>query len=66
MSDDLIRETARRDLQSAIEDYRTGLVPRIVPLTLVRYLAERHVGMLLTEQSYLSPPPKELMLLNHV
>ena len=59
-------ETARRDLHGAIEDYRTGLVPRIVPLTLIRYLAERHEVTLLTEQSYLSPHPKELMLLNHV
>lgn len=36
------------------------------PLTLIRYLAERHEVTLLTEQSYLNPHPKELMLLNHV
>lgn len=59
-------EVARRDLAAAIEDYRTGLVPRIVPLTLVRHLAARHEVTLLQEQSYLNPHPKELMLLNHV
>ena len=58
--------TARTDLRVAIEDYRLGLVPRIVPLTLIRYMAERHSVTLLLEQSYLNPHPKELMLLNHV
>jgi len=58
--------TARRDLRASIDDYRLGLVPRIVPLTLVRYMAERHDVTLLLEQSYLNPHPKELMLLNHV
>jgi uncharacterized protein YbbK (DUF523 family)/uncharacterized protein YbgA (DUF1722 family) len=59
-------DTARRDLGAAIEDYRMGLIPRIVPLTLIRYLADRHQVTVLVEQSYLNPHPKELMLLNHV
>jgi uncharacterized protein YbgA (DUF1722 family)/uncharacterized protein YbbK (DUF523 family) len=56
----------RNELLGVIEDYRRGLVPVIVPITLLRH----HVGRLqvayLEGQSYLSPHPKELMLRNHV
>jgi len=57
---------SRRELAETIADYRRGLVPLIVPLTLVRH----HVRMLdvtyLAAQTYLQPHPKELMLRNHV
>jgi uncharacterized protein YbgA (DUF1722 family)/uncharacterized protein YbbK (DUF523 family) len=57
---------ARAELVTLIADYRKGLVPLIVPLTLVRHHARRFsVGYLLS-QVYLDPHPKELMLLNHV
>lgn len=55
----------RNELSEVIEDYRAGLVPLIVPITLVRHLARRHDQPLLLESSYLSPHPKELMLRNH-
>jgi uncharacterized protein YbgA (DUF1722 family)/uncharacterized protein YbbK (DUF523 family) len=57
---------SKRELVEAIADYRRGLVPLVVPLTLVRH----HVRMLdvsyLADQLYLDPHPKELMLRNHV
>ena len=56
----------RRQLLESIEDYRTSLVPLVVPLTLIRhYVRLLDVGYLKT-QSYLSPHPKELALRNHV
>jgi uncharacterized protein YbgA (DUF1722 family)/uncharacterized protein YbbK (DUF523 family) len=58
-------ESGRKEMQEAIEDYRAGLVPLVVPTTLVRHLARRHDQTLLLESSYLSPHPKELMLRNH-
>ena len=58
-------ESGRREMQEAIEDYRAGLVPLIVPVTLIRHLARRHGQGLLLESSYLNPHPKELMLRNH-
>lgn len=58
-------DVGRRELHEAIEDYRAGLVPLVVPVTLVRHLARRHGQELLLESSYLSPHPKELMLRNH-
>jgi uncharacterized protein YbgA (DUF1722 family)/uncharacterized protein YbbK (DUF523 family) len=59
-------EDARTELLSIIADYRAGLVPRIVPLTLLRHYVRRFDQAYLRGQVYLDPHPKELMLLNHV
>lgn len=56
----------RQELAREIQDYREGLVPRIVPLTILRHLARRHEVHYVLEQHYLSPHPRELMLQNHV
>ena len=57
---------ARTEARQAIEDYRNGLIPLIVPITLFGYLARRYNIEYLLQQSYLRPHPKELMLRNHV
>ena len=57
---------SRDELLAVVEDYRNGLVPRIVPLTLVRHHARRLAVEYLLEQTCLNPHPKELALLNHV
>ena len=59
-------DLARNQARAAISDYRTGLVPLIVPMTLFSYFAARYDIEYLTRQSYLNPHPKELMLRNHV
>jgi uncharacterized protein YbgA (DUF1722 family)/uncharacterized protein YbbK (DUF523 family) len=56
----------RRELESLIDDYRRGLVPLIVPVTLLRHHIRRHDVAYVKDQVYLSPHPKELMLRNHV
>lgn len=55
----------RQELGGLIDDYRRGLVPLIVPITLIRHLARRHGVAGLLDQTYLDPHPKELMLRNH-
>jgi uncharacterized protein YbgA (DUF1722 family)/uncharacterized protein YbbK (DUF523 family) len=62
----LIDDEARRELASSIADYQRGLVPLIVPVTLVRHHARAHKVQYLLDQVYLHPHPKELMLRNHV
>ncbi len=57
---------SRDEMLATLEDYRLGLVPRIVPLTLVRHHARRLGVEYLVNQTYLHPHPKELALLNHV
>ncbi|GAB6052713.1 DUF523 and DUF1722 domain-containing protein [Magnetospira thiophila] len=56
----------RAELAAMIEDYRQGLVPLIVPITLIRHFVRRFRIAYLAGQTYLEPHPKELMLRNHV
>ncbi len=59
-------QTSRQELNSVIADYRAGLVPLIVPITLVRHHVLALDVAYLKGQTYLEPHPKELMLRNHV
>ncbi len=56
----------KAELLSVIEDYHGGLVPLVVPLTLLKHHLPRISAPYLQEQIYLNPHPKELMLRNHV
>jgi uncharacterized protein YbgA (DUF1722 family)/uncharacterized protein YbbK (DUF523 family) len=56
----------KAELDEAIQDHRRGLVPLIVPLTLLRHHLRRHGAPWLEGQTFLDPHPKELMLRNHV
>jgi uncharacterized protein YbgA (DUF1722 family) len=57
---------ARRELVELIADYGRGLLPLVVPLTLVRHYVRQFGVAYLQAQTYLEPHPKELMLRNHV
>ncbi|MGE0594391.1 MAG: YbgA family protein [Vicinamibacterales bacterium] len=57
---------ARQEVLSLIEDHRTGLVPLVVPLTLIRHHVRRLGVGYLADQVYLDPHPRELSLRNHV
>jgi uncharacterized protein YbgA (DUF1722 family)/uncharacterized protein YbbK (DUF523 family) len=59
-------EASRRELADAIADYHRGLVPLVVPITLVRHYVRAFDVSYLAGQTYLDPHPKELMLRNHV
>ena len=59
------------ELLAEIGSYRSGLVPLIVPLTLIRHYLRRHVEAhphlaQLAQQTFLDPHPRELLLRNHV
>jgi uncharacterized protein YbgA (DUF1722 family)/uncharacterized protein YbbK (DUF523 family) len=56
----------RAQLAAAIEDYRQGLLPLVVPVTLVRFQVQKHRVAYLLGQLYFDPHPKELMLRNRV
>ncbi|HET6344350.1 MAG TPA: DUF523 and DUF1722 domain-containing protein [Myxococcota bacterium] len=55
----------RAELVSVIEDFHAGLVPLVVPVTLLAHHVRAFDVKYLAEQLYLSPAPKELMLRNH-
>jgi uncharacterized protein YbgA (DUF1722 family) len=57
----------KTEVLGLIEDYRRGLVPLVVPLTLLQHYFRRYsVPDWVHQQVYLNPYPKELMLRNHV
>lgn len=56
---------SRQELVAAIEEYRQGLVPLVVPLTLINHHVRIHRVEYLAGQVYLQPHPRELMLRNH-
>ncbi len=58
--------SAREELAELVHDYRKGLVPLVVPITLIGHHVRRHDVDYLKGQVFLEPHPKELMLRNHV
>ena len=56
----------KREAVQLIEDYRLGLVPLIVPITLLRHHILKHQIEYMMGQLYLEPHPRELMLRNRV
>jgi len=57
---------ARAELSSLIHEYRRGLVPLVVPITLVHHHARAHGVAYLEGQTFLEPHPRELMLRNEI
>jgi uncharacterized protein YbgA (DUF1722 family)/uncharacterized protein YbbK (DUF523 family) len=57
---------ARTELSDLIHEYRNGLVPIVVPITLIRHHVRRLDVAYLKGQVFLEPHPRELMLRNHV
>lgn len=56
----------RAELAELIESYRRGLIPLIVPVTLIRHYVRKYEVTYLEDQVYLNPHPDELMLLNEL
>lgn len=56
----------KEELTTIITDYRQGLLPLIVPITLLRHHFRRHPHDYITQSYYMSPHPGELMLLNNI
>jgi uncharacterized protein YbgA (DUF1722 family)/uncharacterized protein YbbK (DUF523 family) len=63
---DRLDADSRAELLGIIEDHRNGLVPLIVPITLIRHHVRRLGIEYLHGQVYLDPHPRELALRNHV
>jgi len=61
-----LRSEEKQELLEVIEHYRTGLVPLIVPLTLINHYQRIYSHEYLERQVYLDPGPLELQLRNHV
>lgn len=56
----------KQELLEVIDQYRTEVVPLVVPLTLVVHYVRKYDQSYLKLQTYLNPHPSELQLRNHV
>ncbi len=56
----------RQELLEMVHQYRTGYVPLIVPITLLKHHFRRHPQPYIERQHYLNPHPRELMLRNQL
>ena len=61
---DRLAPRERTESARVLEDYRRGLVPLIVPITLVKQYVARYRVDYLRDQIYLNPHPKEMKLRN--
>jgi uncharacterized protein YbgA (DUF1722 family)/uncharacterized protein YbbK (DUF523 family) len=62
----ILDDDCRKELLDCIDEYRRGLLPLVVPVTLLRHYVRLHRIEYLAGQTYLEPHPRELMLRNHV
>jgi len=56
----------KAELNTVISDYRNGLLPLIVPITLLRHHFRKYPNDYITQSYYMTPHPGELMLLNNI
>lgn len=54
----------KQELQQVIEQYRLGIVPLVVPMTLLKHHFRRHPHAYIERQAYLQPHPENLSLRN--
>ncbi|TCD24575.1 DUF1722 domain-containing protein [Pseudomonas sp. IC_126] len=56
----------KQELQRLITQYREGIVPLVVPLTLLKHHFRRHPDRYVASQAYLQPHPEDLSLRNGI
>lgn len=61
-----IDKEEKQEIGESIEDYRQGLLPLIVPITLLRHYFRKYPDPYITNSWYLQPHAKQLMLLNQI
>ncbi len=62
---ELADDADRQEMAALIEQYHQGLIPLIVPVTMLRHYVNKHDIVYLKDQYYLAPHPMELKLRNH-
>lgn len=63
---DKLEPPVKQEVLQQLDKYRTGLVPLVVPLTLIRHYLKQYPNDYMDSQFYLEPYPDELMLRNDV
>ena len=63
---DRLSSAEKKELLEVIELYRNGMIPLVVPITLIKHYVLIYDQPYLRVQEYLNPHPVELQLRNHV
>lgn len=63
---DAIDGEDKRELRELIDQYHNGVVPLVVPLTLLKHLFRLHPDPYVSQQVYLQPHPENLSLRNAI
>ncbi|RAI72016.1 hypothetical protein DOZ80_00260 [Pseudomonas fluorescens] len=61
-----INREDKQEVQHVISQYRQGIVPLVVPLTLLKHHFRQHPDPYITQQVYLQPHPENLSLRNAI
>jgi uncharacterized protein YbgA (DUF1722 family) len=56
----------KQEMQALISQYRQGIVPLVVPLTLLKHHFRQHPDRYIAQQAYLQPHPENLSLRNAI
>jgi len=56
----------RQELAAMIDDYRRGLLPLVVPITLLNHFFRKHPDPWIADSWYMKPYPAELILRNQL
>jgi len=54
----------KQELQHLIQQYREGIVPLVVPMTMIKHHFRRHPDIYIEHQAYMQPHPESLSLRN--
>ncbi len=61
-----IGQDDKQELQRLISQYRQGIIPLVVPMTLLKHHFRRHPDRYIATQAYLQPHPEDLSLRNGI
>lgn len=56
----------KQELLDLIDAHRRGMVPLVVPITLINHFRRKYPNEYIEDQVYLTPHPQELKLRNHI
>ena len=62
----MLSSQEKQELLEIMDRYRDGIIPLIVPITLINHYVRKYDQLYLRQQYYLNPHPIELQLRNHV
>ncbi len=61
-----ISSSQKQELNTVINQYKSGIVPLIVPMTMLRYFFKQHDNPYINQQIFMQPYPDELGLRNNI